>query len=124
MEKVGGLMLSSYPNYSCTIYLRNSLNEQGEQQIYEITTNPLDVFLSLEGQNIQTSRGWIRAYDALGYVAEKNAEDYVPHIGDKWIFTDGTEYEITHAKPLRGMGQTHYGFRCELKTLSESGMTV
>ena len=115
-------MISDYANYSCTIRRPSLTNTQGEQALYDIGIESLPVFLITKEKYEETDRGWILLYDALGFVDKDNIHDYEPLIGDKWVFGDAPHYEITDVQPLRGLGNTQYGFQVELLTISLSGV--
>ena len=115
-------MIGDYTNYSCSIRRPSLTNEQGERYLDDIGIELLPVFLDIEGKDEETDEGWIRLYDALGFVDKANPLDYEPLIGDKWIFSISSQYEITDVQPLRGMDSSHYGFRAELKALTQSGI--
>jgi len=115
-------MISSYTNYTCTVERSSGLNTQGEIGTFSEVASALPIFMSYKSRQIDSARGWLRAYDALGYVDSNNLDSYNPAIEDKWIFDNGNEYSISYVEPLRGMGQTHYGWRCELKAITQSGI--
>jgi len=114
-------MLGSYPNFTCSVDRSSGTNAQGEIGTFAEVAAALPIFLIYKGRQLESVRGWMRIFDALGYIDESNLDDYKPLVGDKLIFSNGTEYEIMRVQPLRGMGETHLGFRTELKTLTESG---